>query len=209
MEVIRINESKLKIMLTAEETRRYDLCGEENGGADEAADGKETGTGRKLRPVLERARRSCGFDTSPGRVMVRLFPSREGGCELFVTRLSEEDAPGLSALSARPAEGSRSAPEVGEYFGFPALGELLAACRVLAARGLGAGSRVWRSPAGYFLALTAEDADRAGIAEFGTPEPAAWMRVYIPEHAAPLLPPGGSSGNDGSAGNDAAFLGRF
>lgn len=181
MELILINERKLKIMLTAEEMRLYELDGEFCTG--------RTDVSGSIRPVLEKARQSCGFDAADEKVMVQLFPSRAGGCEMFVTKLAASC--GGAAASAPPHE---------VYYSFGSISDLLGACRSLAARGLGDHSRAYRSGEKCLLSLLPGDAARARVDEFGSPESACAMRIYIPEHAERLCP---------SGENDAAFLGRF
>ena len=40
---------------------------------------------------MDRARVEQGFDCGDARLLVRVFPSRDGGCELFVTSEKEEE----------------------------------------------------------------------------------------------------------------------
>ena len=77
MELILISNSKLKIMLSAEDMKRYNI----------ECDG-ETALRRGFKPVLDMARRDCGFESEGGRLLVQVFPSRGGGCEMFITRVA-------------------------------------------------------------------------------------------------------------------------
>ncbi len=90
MELIVISESKLKIMLTAPDMARYRL---ESARMD-CADAR---TRAAFRHIFDDARAEIGFDTEGERLFVQLYASREGGCEIFVTKLGrrEEALPSL------------------------------------------------------------------------------------------------------------------
>ena len=79
MEVIVIDESRIKLMLTAEDMAAYRISG---GGTKEA-----------LKGIMSDACRKCGYGGTVmrGRVYVEMYPSRKGGCELFVTKLAERE----------------------------------------------------------------------------------------------------------------------
>lgn len=85
MEWIVINESKLKIMLSAPDMRHYELSTERMDAADED-------TRRAFRHIFDDARAEIGFDTTGERLFVQLYTSKEGGCEIFVTKLGEPSA---------------------------------------------------------------------------------------------------------------------
>lgn len=88
MELIVINQSKLKIMLTLPDMQRYELAP----GHLDCADAQ---TRRSFRRIFDDARMQTGFDTAGERLLVQLYTSRTGGCEIFVTKLGlredEED----------------------------------------------------------------------------------------------------------------------
>jgi negative regulator of genetic competence, sporulation and motility len=93
MELIVINQSKLKIMLTVPDMQRYELAP----GHLDCADAK---TRRSFRRIFDDVRMQTGFDTAGERLLVQLYTSRSGGCEIFVTKLGmrekEEDPPTLT-----------------------------------------------------------------------------------------------------------------
>lgn len=84
MEYILINESKLKITLEQEELEERSLASERLDYAD--PDAKQL-----FCDILKRAQRELGFDTTGHRVLLELYPIRDGGCELYVTRLGKLD----------------------------------------------------------------------------------------------------------------------
>lgn len=88
MEWIRISPNKLKIMLTAEDARHYELdcnCSNYADGITRAA----------FREILTDVGHEIGFDAADDKTYIQMYPSKEGGCELFVTKigllLAEED----------------------------------------------------------------------------------------------------------------------
>ncbi|MCQ2355035.1 MAG: adaptor protein MecA [Clostridia bacterium] len=208
MELILINNTKLKIMLTADEVRQYDIDREGEGGCDMR---------RTFAPVLDRARERCGFDASAGRVFIQLFPSREGGCEMFVTKLPSPPS-GPEQTGARqksvtpdvaqstPYDGDYELPDSAEaYFGFDTVGGLVSGCRLIRAAGEGEGSRAYLTDGGRFLLRVSGKTERAAgtaVGEFARREARSAMLIYIPEHCRRIV-------NDPACTDDAAFLGSF
>ena len=80
MEIIMISNSKLKIMLCEEDLRQFELKADQ-------LDYSNTDTKRMFWDVLSKAKHKTGFDTDGQRVLVQLYPSKEGGCEMFVTKI--------------------------------------------------------------------------------------------------------------------------
>lgn len=83
MDFIKIHDKKLKIALDASELSRLGLAVSE-------LDYKNVETKRALWQMLGDAKRKCGFDASGESLYVEVYPSRSGGCEIFVTCLSCE-----------------------------------------------------------------------------------------------------------------------
>ncbi len=106
MELIVIDDRKLKIMLTPPDMRHYDLRAERMSAAN--AD-----TRRAFRHIFDDARDRIGFDTAGERLLVQLYTSRGGGCEIFVTKLGadEETADGHTSPAAEDALLARLAKE--------------------------------------------------------------------------------------------------
>ena len=182
MELILISNSKLKIMLTAEDMKKYNID----------CEGDVT-LRRGFRPVLERARRDCGFDPCGGRLLVQVFPSRSGGCELFVTRVGQED------------RASQTKKNESAVFLFDTLGDLIALCGALECRGYGEGSLALLLEGGA-CALVLPDIcggeplplDAAVLEEYGRRCEGECARIYIEEHSVRLC-----------EGNAVRMLSRF
>ena len=131
MDLIRIDDNKLKIMLTPVDMQSYAL--------DDTMDYTKDETRQAFRSIMSEVRSRTGFDAEGNRVYVQLYPSRSGGCEMFVTKLdilcsadrAAEPPPHTSqrsvpltpqphALRSSSAEGGRSLA-----FSFTALENLL------------------------------------------------------------------------------------
>ena len=82
MVLLVISESKLKIMLTAPDMVKYDLPATQ-------VNGLSLHHREALRHLFRDAKTESGFDTEGSRLFVQLYSSREGGCEIFVTKLPE------------------------------------------------------------------------------------------------------------------------
>ncbi len=164
MELILISNSKLKIMLSAEDMKKYNI----------ECDG-ESALRRGFKPVLERAHDDCGFDIESGRLLVQVFPSRGGGCEMFVTRV---------AISSGTHENDASVCI------FDSMQSMIALCGVLRERGFGKKSEAYLLPEGAFALILPEfDRDEglpleaAVINEFGYRRDCEKIEGYIKEHA--------------------------
>lgn len=80
MEIIKISQSELKVTMTSEDMQRYDLD------CDTLGDDPEESR-KALKCILREAKAEKGFSAAGERLLVRVFPSRDGGCEMFVTKL--------------------------------------------------------------------------------------------------------------------------
>ena len=137
MEFILISESKIKVMLTEDDLRDFEISTEE-------LDYSNTDTKRMFWDVLSRAKHTTGFDTDGQRVLVQLYPSRHGGCEMFVTKIGalshndegcryNESTPIISEKITvkNPHKSSKKAKKIYSAFSFESLEDIIAVCREL------------------------------------------------------------------------------
>jgi negative regulator of genetic competence, sporulation and motility len=82
MEVLKINESKVKIVLDAIEAERYAI-GTELGECD-VCDARDRAS---IYAVLDEVRKKHGFDHRGERLLVQVYAAKGGGAEIFVTRI--------------------------------------------------------------------------------------------------------------------------
>ena len=80
MEVLKISDSKLKIMLTRADMQKYGLSADK-------VDYNNAATRRSFFEILDSIKTSHGFDTEGDKILIQFYPSKDGGCELFVTKL--------------------------------------------------------------------------------------------------------------------------
>lgn len=195
MELIRISDHKLKIMLTPSDMRHFELNAESL-----EEDGERMHKG--FRSLLGEVRRQTDFSGDESRISVRYFPSREGGCEMFIS-YSPSEGENAPLLSGEDAEKTSLLPHPSSggflrecAYRFSALPDLLSACQRLAARGFHGESQALCDEQGQvyllFSVLSAspfslpEELDF--LAEYGSVENAARLKLYIEEHGRVFCP---------------------
>ena len=80
MEVLKISDSKLKIMLTRADMQKFNLKADN-------IDYNDTSVKRSFWEILDKVKQTHSFDTEGDKVLIQFYPSKDGGCELFVTKL--------------------------------------------------------------------------------------------------------------------------
>ena len=170
MECIRISDSKIKLTLGPDEVEKYDFEPVKNGEERRANGSFLSGFRRILRDV----RRDTGFDAGGKRVLVRYFYGKDGGCEMYITKLRDVSrGEGVKNLNgAYLWGGSTSLPrdEQSEklVFRFSDLSSLVRCCRILRRLGFSGASEAYadRPRSVFYLALPCE---HPAVPEFGVP----------------------------------------
>lgn len=183
MEWIRIGSHKLKITLSAEDARHYALnC--------ERSDYTDAVTSGAFREILTDMQKETGFEAGDDRIYIQMYPSKAGGCELFVTRMGLSCAEEPKAVSeaepctvALPTAGKKEAA-----FRFSELPDLLLLCRHIADSYTG-DSEIWQDErGGWWLLLTKWGSRKSTreefrpMGEYGHPENADRARLLLSEH---------------------------
>ncbi len=104
MEIIMISDCKLKVMLGEEDLKQFEIKAEQ-------LDYSNTETKRMFWDILNRAKHQTGFDTDGQRVLVQLYPSKQGGCEMFVTKIGllySEDEDDISRYNYEEKNNSKT-----------------------------------------------------------------------------------------------------
>lgn len=204
MDLIKINDNKLKIMLTPRDMAGYALDAD-------TMDCSRRETRQAMRSILDDVKSRIGFDASGNKIYIQLYPSRGGGCEMFVTKLgifcSVREPSERSPLSAtgrvaitpktRVAAGEESEHSRASAFLFETLDSLLCVCRRLRDCVYTGESAAFHGEEGnYYLLLTDPTEGRRPtfprgtpfqfIFEYGTEQNAEAVRLYIREHAKPI-----------------------
>lgn len=187
MEWIKISANKLKIMLTAEDARRYDLDCSTSTCSDMA-------TRAAFREILSDVCRETGFDTRQEETYIQMYPSKEGGCELFITKMGllftgEREWKATKKENLRSAR-IRLACRDRAFF-FEEMNALLRSCRSLLGNTLITGSRAFLDDAArYWLILTPHEESEARelvvLSDFGQEVPFEAASTYLREHGQAL-----------------------
>lgn len=209
MELIVISPTRLKIMLTEPDMRRYDLPADL---ATDLADCPRERTRQALRRLFAQAQQETGFETEGSRLLVQLYASRAGGCEIFVTRLGdaeEELSSSEQALLERVFRQEAEQAGAGEppstclpapaptrraVLRLEGLEPLLAVCRRLSLLGYGRESSAYILDNGeHCLFLSLPDTaffrlplSYAFLTEYGREGDPALLSAYLAEHGEAL-----------------------
>ena len=140
MDFISVDKTKLKVILSPDDVESLALC-------SDAFDADTDYAKDVFKSIMRRAQSEAGFSAENGKLFVRCFPSKDGGCELFITKLSDEDF-AVEAMRKRRKT---------KYFLFrtDSLSTLACACSYLESGGYGYLSSVYHGDeTGYCLMLT-------------------------------------------------------
>ena len=173
MELIIINDRKLKITLSESDMKEYDIdCG--------TVDYSRTETRRAFWSLLDEVKHRTGFDAASDRVYIQIYPSREGGCEMYVTKLGT-----MPDDSYATGEGVSVSAGVKKAFAFPGTGPMLRVCRQLERQGFCGTSAAYSTDDGSFLLILGNlksDSTVAFISEFGDEVDPDRLVNLLPEH---------------------------
>ena len=189
MEIIMINENKLKVMLCKEDLSHFEL-------SPEQLDYSNTETKRMFWDVLSRAKHQTGFDTDGQRVLVQLYPSKEGGCEMFVTKIgilrnnSNENIKTYSKEKKNTVLTNSKKDFSYSAFRFDDTESMLEVCRRLASIGyIGESSAYFCENGKKYLLLSDIDFDEFAppdefsfISEYGSAENTEAIKRFLTEH---------------------------
>ena len=179
MELIRISSCKLKVMLTAHDVERLHLDPENDEGEE---------LHRSFRLLLQEIKEESGFDAGGNELSIQYFPSREGGCEMFISHLSETDSDALRDAPQMPREIAGFHKEYA--FRFPEMEALLAACKRLSTMGYIGESQAYideKESCFLFLGILSGHPfempeELRFLSEYGRQECVTEAKLYLAEH---------------------------
>ena len=177
MEFIIIDEARLKITLSKKELSEFGLTAE-------TLDYSNSQTKKMFRKIIDRAAAETGIHLDGGRVLVHLYTSKDGSCEIFFSKLTDTD------LSTEPADLHTKSSDVSLMaYSFEELEYLLTVCRHLSDRSYVGESSVYMGDDGkfyLFLELPRTDARELDsysfICEFGNTENTEATLGFVCEH---------------------------
>ena len=190
MELCLIRKDKLKVCLTPFDMVRYDLTCEK-------LDYENTETRRAVWSILDFAKHETGFDAADGKIRIQAYPERNGGCELFITKLPEAELPSGNEMTASK-ELPPTVKEVCAVYRFDDADALVSACHFLSACGYTARSEAFSEEiAGrfrYYLRILEAPPDKKTrylpehpvLGEYGIRLPNEVVTPYLCEHCEPL-----------------------
>lgn len=158
MELILINDSKLKVTLTADDMSKFAL-------SCDNLDYDNTETRRAFWQILDEAKHKTGFDAASDRVFIQVYPSKCGGCEMYVIKLKN------MITSSEPVKNSPTVREKRSVYSFDTIGMLLPVCKQLHNLGYDRESAAYSGDDGKFYLVVTERPPAVScknpISEFG------------------------------------------
>ena len=185
MELIVISDTRMKIMLTAEDMSEYNIDAM-------SLDTECAKTKRILYDILDAAKKKAGLAEDSDGVFVQIFPSKDGGCELYVTKYSNlyDAEEGESAILPSRTQKNRGGMKKRLVYRFGSIGDLLRACRALKRRGYRESSDAYISDKERIVYLVLHDggetADTSVVLEYADPVFVGGVSFYISEHSSPI-----------------------
>lgn len=184
MDVLKISNTKVKIMLTPEDMKKYALDIED-------VDYNDRGTRGKVWKILDYVKKNYGFNPDGEKLLIQFYPSKDGGAELFVTKLA-----GLSKGDERFMSKSGNVTMLDSkrtMYNFPNLEDLIQASKIISgAKSIKESELFYSDADGYYLEITERGATRLGqicefaiLLEFASKTPDEKI-PYITEHCKKL-----------------------
>lgn len=163
MELILINENKLKIMMSENDMRKF--------GLDENEFNLSISNTRAiLSKILNEANLHTGFEnlTPDDKILIQLYPETHGGCELYITKIAICDASYDEEEIFMPQGDERyllprSTKNTTEYkkvpltYSFTKFDYVIAACKELIKQNFSGESSLYHLDEGKYLLFIAEE----------------------------------------------------
>ncbi len=191
MELIMINDNKLKVTLSIEDMKALDIdC--------ETLDYDNTETRRAFWSILDEAKHRTGFDAAADKVFVQVYPSQDGGCEMYVTKLSSYSGDDKRTITIKNRNKSRVKRDKSQcqpkVFRFDGIQSLIGLCSRLYTSKTIYISSVYASADtnSYFLEISLPDDVQANseldayIGEYGGKKCGNSINLYLNEYCSCL-----------------------
>ena len=159
LDILKISDSKVKIMLSATDAKAYGINTAE-------PDYKDEKTKSGVWSILDEAKARIGFSHEGHKLLIQFYPSKDGGAEIFVTRL--ENLPDKSERLLSRATDMTMLEKSFSIYKFSDLGDLIRLCRIIGRKDcIGKSELYFDSAEGYYLRLEERGVSKyGGICEF-------------------------------------------
>ncbi len=148
MELIVISDTKLKLILTAADMKTYALD-------FDTADYDSPKNRRSIWRLFDEIKTRSGFEIDFDRVLVQVWPSRDGGCEMFISK--------ILAPIAKGKIGEGVVRYITYVYAFEGLKNLLRVCRALTHMAYAKPSQVWRDEGGRWYLFLEGESGKTGL----------------------------------------------
>ena len=184
MDVLKINDMKMKIMLTPFDLKRFKLD-------VSTLDYGNHKTRERVWNMLDYIKKNYGFDHEGGKLLVQFYPAKDGGAELFVTKLTGIPESDTKTISKSNNVTLLSAECI--TYSFANLEDLLFAARVINGSKSITKSELYCDDGKYYLVIKERSSTKPGemlelapLLEFATPV-SRDNALYIGEHGDKLI----------------------
>lgn len=191
MDLIKISDTKLKIMLTSADMKQYDLHNDNVSIADRHVR-------NVLRQLLADAKQKTGFDGDMTRLYVQMYPCADGGCELFISKADQnimQVGTNVQALCVtqqveRPTSSKERLGSEMLAYSFTCLEDIVSVCKHLDRMGFcGTSSAFVDQKHTYYLVLSEighaslySPDEYSILGEYGLRENARTLKTYLGEY---------------------------
>lgn len=181
MDFLVVSDSKLKIMMTREDMKKYGIDGDN-------IDYDNPKIRRSFWKILDAARESCGFEASGDKVLIQFYPAKDGS-EIFVTKLGII-SPGAERTIAKSSKVAMLTTRRAVYK-FTTLTSLASAARIISYEECERPPRAFFDENGFYYIVAEEriGADKfseiSSVCEYGTEIPSS-LSSYVIEHGSEI-----------------------
>ena len=180
MEFLVVSKTKLKAILDKADMKSYKL--------DTLGEHSDLSHRHTFRDILKEAEIKTGFSTGKDKVLIQLYPSKEGGGELFITRLIARDKGELTALSG--AQNVTLLSYVKRLYKFDSLSDMIRASKAMPDKNID--SEAYYIDGSFYLSSEERCrdgyiSDTARLSEFGDRLPEKLI-PYVEEQGRAVLP---------------------
>lgn len=195
LEINLIREDKLKVLLTPFDMMKYELTCEK-------LDYDNTETRKAIWSILDFAKHETGFDAAIGKIRIEVYPEKNGGCAIYITKLNKSDFPSSDEMNESNGKTPAVPKEIPAVYKFEDSEALTDVCRFLTHRGYTADSAAYFEllPEGktrFFLQISESSKSQTSkkakylrenlfIGEFGVKLECDEALFYLREHCIPL-----------------------